>query len=181
MLPSLKDLSDSSLLDNVRGFKQLEDKTIAELVLYLSEVDQRKLYRDIGFSSLFSYCTTSMADGGLGYSEGSAYRRIQAARSLKNNPEIYELLRDGNLSLCAVAEISKVIKPDNKTELLALSQGKPRTEVQKITVKYQAPIMPLKREKVVAKKVLVENNNPLFSAPDALSSERRSLSLSPWR
>ena len=103
MLPSLKDLSDSSLLDNVKNFKQVEDKTIAELVLYLSEVDARKLYRDIGFSSLFSYCTTSLVDGGLGYSEGSAYRRIQAARSLKDNPEIYELLRDGKLSLCAVS------------------------------------------------------------------------------
>jgi hypothetical protein len=164
MLPSLKDLSDNLLLDNVSAFKKVEDQTIADLVLYLSEVDTRKLYRDIGFSSLFTYCTSSLSEGGLGYSESSAYRRIQAARSLEAHPEIYELLRDGKLSLFAIAEISKVIKPENKVELLELSQGKAKTEIQKITVKYQAAVKPLKREKVVAKKVIVENKDPLFAA-----------------
>ncbi len=167
MLPSLSKLSDKLLLDNVRNLKQIEDKTIADLVLYLAEVDTRKLYRNIGFSSLFSYCTSSLSEGGLGYSEGSAYRRMQAARSLKDNPEIYELLQKGKLSLCAVAEISKVIKIDNKTELLELSQGKPKSEVQKITARYQAPVMPLKKERITAKKVLVENKDPLFSLIDA--------------
>ena len=171
MLPSLNNLTDQSLLNNVKDLKQFENKTIADLVLYLSEVDARKLYRDIGFSSLFSYCTTLIDDGGLGYSEGSAYRRIQAARSLKDNPEIYELLRDGKLSLCAVAEISKVIKPENKTELLELSQGKPKAEVCKITAKYQGPVMPLKRERIIAKKVLVEHKDPLFSLPDTRKSK----------
>jgi len=164
MLPSLKELSDNLLLDNVKAFKQVEDQTIADLVLYLSEVDARKIYRDIGFSSLFSYCSSSVADGGLGYSEGSAYRRIQAARSLKENPEIYELLKDGKLSLCAVAEISKVIKPENKAELLELSQGKPKTEVQKITLNYQAPVNNITREKIVAKRVLVASTDPLFAS-----------------
>jgi len=70
MLPSLQSLSDNSLLDFVKNLKQVENQTLAELVLYLSEVDTRKLYRDSGFSSLFSYCTTE-----LGYSEGAAYRR----------------------------------------------------------------------------------------------------------
>jgi hypothetical protein len=166
MLPSLQDLSDSCLLNNVKDFKNVEDKTIAEFVLYLSEVDTRKLYRDIGFSSLYSYCTQ-----GLGYSESSAYRRIQAARSLEDNPEIYELLRDGKLSLCAVAEISKVIKPDNKAELLELSQGKPKTVVQKLVVQYQPAVAPLKREKVVAKRVIVENKDPLFSTSNAPKSK----------
>ena len=91
MLPSLQSLSDNSLLDFVKNLKQVENQTLAELVLYLSEVDTRKLYRDIGFSSLFAYSTKE-----LGYSEGAAYRRIQAARSLKDNPEIYELLKTGS-------------------------------------------------------------------------------------
>lgn len=89
MLPSLKDLSDSLLLDNVRAIKNVEDQAIADFVLYLAEVDSRKLYREVGFSSLFSYCTSSITESGLGYSESSAFRRIQAARSLKDNPEIY--------------------------------------------------------------------------------------------
>jgi hypothetical protein len=167
MLPSLLKLTDSSLLETVKSLKQVENTTIADLVLYLSEVDSRKLYRDIGFSSMFSYCTAALVAGGLGYSEGAAYRRIQAARSLKENPEIYELLKEGKLSLCAVSEISKVIKPENKLELLTLAEGKPKAEVQKITVKYQAPSKSLMREKIVAKKVILENTSPLFSNPDS--------------
>ena len=166
MLPSLKDISDSNLLENVKSLKKVEDKTLADLILFLSEVDARKLYRDIGFSSLYSYCIE-----GLGYSGASAYRRIQAARAFKDNPEIYELLKDGKLSLCAIAEISKVMTADNKTELLELSQGKPKAEVQKLTLKYQPPVAPLKKEKVIAKRVIVDNQDPLFSTASTSESK----------
>src|SRR5258708_2503855 len=101
-LPSLKNISDDSLLDSLKNLKSNENKTIAEIVLHLYEIDSRGIYRDIGFSSLFSYCHEA-----LGYSEGATFRRIQAARCLKNNPEVYDLIKNGKLSLCAVGEISK--------------------------------------------------------------------------
>jgi len=166
MLPLLKDITDSDLLENVKSLKNVEDKTLADLVLFLFEVDVRKLYRDIGFSSLYTYCIE-----GLGYSGASAYRRIQAARTLNDHPEIYELLKNGKLSLCAIAEISKVMTADNKTELLELSQGKPKAEVQKLTLKYQPPVAPLEKEKVIVKKVIVENKDSLFSTVSTSESK----------
>ena len=156
-LSSIKNLSNELILENLKRLKSNEDKTIADFVLYLSELDSRKLYRDSGFSSLFTYCTE-----GLGYSAGAAYSRVQAAKSLKDNPEIYGLLRDGKLTLCAVSEISKVLKPENKAELIQSSQGKSKAEVQKITVKYQEA-KPIKKEKITPKKVIIENKEPLFS------------------
>jgi len=69
------------------------------------------------------------------------------------------------LNLCAVSEISKVIKPENKVELLGLSQGKPKTEVLKLTARYLPSQTPLKKEKITPKKVVVDHS-PLFSAPE---------------
>src|SRR5436189_4065126 len=116
-IPNLDKLSNGSLVENIQGLRKMENEAISEIVLHLAEVDKRALYRELGYSSLFSYCTL-----GLKYSEGSAQRRIQAARALKSNPEIYSLLKDGKLSLCAVLEISKVTDDSNKRELLILSQ-----------------------------------------------------------
>ena len=108
------------------------------------------------YSSLFSYCTEA-----LGYSEGAAFRRISAARALNDNPEIYELLQTGKLSLCAVAEIAKVIRPENKLEVLESSIGRPKAEVQRITAKYQVAKAPLKHERVAAVTVYTEAGSRL--------------------
>src|SRR5436189_963054 len=112
---------------------------------------------------MFTYCTASIVEGGLGYSEGAAYRRIQAARSFRNNPGVYELLRDGKLSLCTLTEASKVITSDNKEEIIEAIQGKSKAEVQKITAIHKAPVAPLQKEQVRVKKVIIENKEPLFS------------------
>ena len=83
MLVSLKNITNEILVANLKSMKDKENATLAEIVHYLSELDCRQIYRDLGYSSLFSFCTE-----GLGYSESSASRRIQAARSLKANLRI---------------------------------------------------------------------------------------------
>ena len=134
------------------------------MVLHLYEVDSRKIYHDKGYASLFSYCREA-----LRYSEGAAFRRIQAARALKDNPEIYELLKEGKLSLCAVAEISKVIKPENKEVLLTESQGKAKLEVQKITAKYGAPTV--SRKERITPRVTKSEALPIFSHKNEIKQE----------
>ena len=91
------------------------------------------------------------------------------------NPEIFELLQSGKLSLCAVAEIAKVLQPENKTEVIQSSIGKPKAEVQKIAAKYLEVTQPLKREKVVVKRVepAFERSHPLSSEPSESKTETR--------
>ena len=60
MIATLKNTSDSDLLNSIKGLKSNENKTIAEIVLHLFEIDSRGLYRDAGYSSLFSYCTEAL-------------------------------------------------------------------------------------------------------------------------
>ena len=104
----IKEYSNEVLINKISELRKTERETISDLVLHLAEVDQRKLYRDLAYSSLYAYCTH-----GLGYSEGAAMRRIMAARCVRANPEVYLKLRDGRLSLCAVAELSRVINQEN--------------------------------------------------------------------
>jgi 5-methylcytosine-specific restriction endonuclease McrA len=172
MLNSLKDISNETLVSKLKSLKTSENYAVAEIILYLSEIDLRKLYRELGYSSLFSYCTEC-----LGYSESAAYRRIQAARSLDKSPEIYDLIKSGRLSLCAVAEISKVKEESNKKELLKVSEGKSKREVQVLTAKYQPAIKP-KKELIRAKKVILSNEPDLFNQAERKEETEESFTIS---
>lgn len=148
MLKSLENISDTDLIASLKSMNSSENEALAEIILYLSEVDSRKIYRELGHSSLFSYCIQA-----LGYSESAAWRRIQVARCLKSNPEIYQSIRTGRLSFCALVEICKVKEEASKQELFKASEGKSKREVQVLTAKYQPAVLP-KREVIKAKKVI---------------------------
>jgi hypothetical protein len=75
MNKNISSLTDQNLIAELKNLVQQEREVLAETIRYLQEVDTRRLYLELGYSSLFSFCTQ-----GLGYSEGSAYRRIKAAR-----------------------------------------------------------------------------------------------------
>jgi 5-methylcytosine-specific restriction endonuclease McrA len=149
-LPSLNHLSQQELVDALIDLRKEESVALADIVLHLSEVDSRGIYRDLGYPSLYAYCTIA-----LGYSESAAYRRITAARCLSKHPEVYEKIRDGRMSLCAVAELSKVVTTENKAALFEAAERKSRREVEKLTAPLKAPEAP-KRERVVAKAVTVK-------------------------
>ena len=145
----LNTLSNQDLLVSLRDMRATECAVIAEIVRYLAEIDTRQSYRDLGYSSLFAFCT-----GALQYSEGAAQRRIIAARCLKDNSEVYELLKSGKISLCSLSQVARVITPENKTEILTLAVGLPKEQAQRLAAQY-APATEAKRETIRAKKVLV--------------------------
>ena len=86
-VPTLTHLSHEELRTSAKSLRRIEQKAIADMVLYLSEIESRRIYRDFGYPSLFSYRT-----GELGYSDAGAWRRVSAARCLKSHPEVYEKL-----------------------------------------------------------------------------------------
>jgi len=87
----MKELNDHELVAALEKLKGRENQIIAELIRYLSEVDRRKLYLELGYPSLFAYCCKA-----LRYSESAAYRRIAAARVYGDNPEVYQKLSLGS-------------------------------------------------------------------------------------
>ena len=89
-IESLSQHSNEILLANIRGLRSRDCELTAEIVLHLSEIDARGIYRDAGCSSLFTYCRDV-----LEYSEGASHRRVLAARCLRQMPELYERLKSG--------------------------------------------------------------------------------------
>ena len=159
MLPTLSPLSNAELLERTKNLKGEENHVVADVVLHLHEIDSRGIYRDAGYSSLFAYCR-----GCLGYSEGAAFRRVRAARSLAQSPEIYQLIREGKLSLCALSEVSQVMTEENRDEVLSVATGASKREAARIAAQFGA-VKPSKRESIRVRKVeLTANAVDLFTA-----------------
>jgi hypothetical protein len=90
-----------------------ERNAMAEFLLVLAEFDRRKLYRDRGHASLFSFLHRE-----LGLSAGAAQHRKSAAELIQRFPEVEAALREGKLCLSSVIEVAKVLTPENCAEVL---------------------------------------------------------------
>ena len=168
-MESLSFISNKELCESIGKLRGQERECLAEVVRHLAEIDQRGVFRDWGYSSLFVYCRD-----GLGYVEASAYRRVQAARALKRHPEIYEKLKAGTLTLYGVGEVMKVQEREKRGELLQRVEGKSRREVEEIVLPFKAPEIS-KPERVCLKRVAVAKplENDLFA--DQSASEARKM------
>ena len=93
-------LSDRELLRETSNLVRHERHLQGAVIDHLAEIDARGLYLQRGFSSLFDYAVCE-----LGYSDAAAARRIGAMRLCADQPHAREGLRDGSLTLSAVAEL----------------------------------------------------------------------------
>src|SRR5262245_21152211 len=135
LLPSLAPLDDAGLRAEVPRLVQSERSSSVVVVARLAEYDERRLYLDDGFSSLFAYCTNF-----LKLSEDQAYYRIQAARAARRFPEILDRLADGSLTLTTLRMVAPHIHEHDK-QLLDDAAGKSKREVQELVVA-RAPDQP---------------------------------------
>ena len=113
---NLKHLTDKTLLNDTKALIVREREHLTKILHHLKEIDRRKLYSDLGFSSMFEYCRKE-----LGYSEGSAQRRIQAARMLADIPEIEKKIENGALNLTSISQASSFF---NKNDVEAQTDKK---------------------------------------------------------
>lgn len=125
---------DSVLIEKFEKMVSHERRTTADIVECLKEIDRRKLYLQLGHTSLFAYLTN-----GLGYSAASAQRRIYAARMMQSDLEIKNDLSSGALNLMQVSMIAQAVRakdefvpPSEKRELISAIKGKDLRETQKI-------------------------------------------------
>src|SRR5439155_778729 len=76
------------LLDATRALAREACEVEADLLVHLAEIDERKLYLDAAFPSLFAFCV-----GELAFSEDAAYSRILVARAARRLPVVIDALR----------------------------------------------------------------------------------------
>jgi 5-methylcytosine-specific restriction endonuclease McrA len=144
-------VSNEVLFSTMKTLRDKECQTTADAIRYLAEIERRGIYRDAGFSSLFTYLTIE-----LGYSEGSASRRCRAVKCYQDSPEsVYELLRSGRVTLTSLAEVTPVITSENREAVLKAVEGSSRREAQEVAASFGAPVQS-RKPTVKARKVIVE-------------------------
>ena len=102
-------LSNDNLIAAVRSLAKEERRITREILDHINEVSKRRLYADLGFSSIFDWLVKD-----LGYSESAAYRRMQAARILHAVPEAADKLESGALGLSVLSKVQTFIRADEK-------------------------------------------------------------------
>ena len=113
----LKSFSDSVLLAEMKLKVETEKWTTAEIIEFVKEVERRRLFVKLEFNSLFDFMT-----GYFGYTPGSAQRRIDAARLLRDIPEVKEDLASGELNLMQVSALARAVREKQKTTNVSVDE-----------------------------------------------------------
>ena len=128
-------------LSNAEFMRQFDRNADAEHVStintlhFLNELERRKLFLDLGYSSAFDYCVRN-----LRCSSSTAGRQIQAARCIRRYPEFLTLLRDRDVCVTTLAFIEPILTDDNKDEVLHRVRGASRREVERLVSEFRPAV-----------------------------------------
>ncbi len=171
----IKSLDNSALVDQIRKTAKSEQNLTLQVIELITEINRRKIFLKLGFSSLFDFVTKD-----LGYEPSSSMRRIQAARAISEIPELREKIADRSLSLSVVSQgqnflnkkasdSGKKISIAEKTELFRKLENKSTREAEKELFKL-APELCLKSKE--QETVLSENLTELRFVIDTETKEK---------
>ncbi len=122
---SLTHVPDPVLLRGLRALVAQDCATTAMLLAHLAEVDERRLYAAAGYPSMFAWCVEE-----LRLSEDVAYKRIQAARTARRFPVIFDAVANGRLNLSGVMLLAPHLGEANVDEMLAAAAGRTRAGIE---------------------------------------------------
>ncbi|MBO9668346.1 MAG: hypothetical protein J7501_16220 [Bdellovibrio sp.] len=154
---NLKLFTQDELDQRMKSLAQRERDLLHEVLLTIKEIDFRKIYLDMGFGSLFDYMIR-----GIGYSEGSAQRRIDAARLISEVPQMMDKIKSGELNLSQISliqkgsrEIQKIqslkVTAEQKLELAELLCNKNHPDSQKqVAAFFSLPVVQGEQKKTQA-------------------------------
>jgi hypothetical protein len=120
-------LGNDQLLAALSGLVRREHDLMSDLLAHLAELDERRRYLDLGFTSLFAYCTEA-----LGFCKSSAGRRIAVARVCRKYPEAFARIARGELQLSALSLLAPHLSQKNATELFEACKRKSCDQVEEL-------------------------------------------------
>jgi len=126
-----------------------ERKITHEILLLIQTLDITQSFRELGYASLFEYLVRE-----IGYSEGSAQRRISSARLMKQVPQIANDLKSGKLNLTQVSLVQVAIRQEEKAQSQKISFEK-KTEI----------LEKLKSKSTFEAQKILKDNLPAFEIP----------------
>ena len=98
LISTIAVLPDQVLLEQTRMLARHEQALQLSVLDHLREIEARRLYLRLGYSSLFDYTVRE-----LHYTEAAAWRRIKAMRLCRETRGVRDWLHDGSLNLSNAA------------------------------------------------------------------------------
>jgi hypothetical protein len=158
---NLKSLSNHELLNGVRSLRGDERKLDRQIVEYISEIESRRLYAELGYANVIDWLVKD-----LGYSESSAYRRLIAARAIRAVPEVAEKTEDGRLNLVTLAKIQSAIRSEEKragerisletrSTIIAQTENKTLRETVRIAAEHFPEAMHASRSQIFSTQIVL--------------------------
>jgi hypothetical protein len=123
----------SRLVDLLRR----EHHALADFLVALAAFDAERRWVELGYTSLFYFLTRE-----LRLPNGPAFYRKTAAELLRRYPDLSEPLRDGRLNLSSVVELSKVITPENRDEVVPRFFGTSKREAKDVVAEIRPTAAP---------------------------------------
>ena len=99
----------------------------AREVELLLEADETRLYRRLGYTSIYSYI-----EGELGHSHHVATERMRVGYELRDLPQLADLFRAGELPWTSVRELTRVVTARTEDAWLDAIEGKRVDQVQQL-------------------------------------------------
>jgi len=107
---NLKNLKNEVLVQNTKNLIKEENRILAKVLAHFQEIEERKLYLELGYGSLFLFAVKE-----LGYKEASAQRRIEAMRFINKTPEARAMVEKGELNLSNLSLLERVSREAQAT------------------------------------------------------------------
>jgi 5-methylcytosine-specific restriction endonuclease McrA len=145
-----------------------ERSALGEFLVALAHFDRKRLWLSLGYGSLFDFLHRE-----LGLSKGAAFYRKSAVELIHKFPEVVEPIRDGRLCLMSLAEVARVLTPENRDALLPRFFRLSKREAQALAVTISPRASPPRREVVTT----VRQAAPALALamPTSAASERDSV------
>ncbi len=155
----VESLSSSDLRSATRELVRTSHGVEATLLVHLGEIDERKLYLDWAFSSMFAFCVSE-----LGFSEDVACNRINVARAARRMPVILEAVRSGQVHLAGLRLLAPHLTSDNQCRVLKEAAGKSKREIEELVARLSPqPAVPSMVRKLPGRPDLLPEASPAFS------------------
>lgn len=126
----VESLGDAELMDRSRALSVKARHADLALVIYLGEIEERRLHLREGYSSIFDLCVR-----GFGLSEGAAFRRMHAARLVRRFPVLREHIETGALHLSGLVMLREHLEESNVDEIVARATGKTKREIEELVAR----------------------------------------------
>src|SRR5262245_5001278 len=117
-----------------------QNQHTAEVLAYMAELDRRRLYESLGYSTMLDYCVEH-----LHMDDEEAAERIEVARTALTFPILFEAIADGRLHLAAVRLLAPHLTAANVDELVAAMTHRPESEIIPMLAEWFPDPQPLER------------------------------------